>query len=339
MRSRLGVVLAAALWLVGSALTTSSSAHHVRPEHSHAPTPHTHGPDRKSLDPRAKAPGATYDVDAHATWSASEYDGKAFTTDQRDTTTLPTVHAVYMYPSDGANRFSKFAAMFQADARDASRLLGYGHAVRWDERIGADGTTPYLDITVVRSSHRARKLGGSNQFNLVGQDLTNRGLTSPNKKYVVWLDAGSRYCGQGQLYQDPTRSASNYNERRLYSVIYRPYSTTDPATGGFCRGRTVMHEVGHTLGAVQTAAPNISDGAHCNDSAEDVMCYRNSSPPDTGPAVFDYATNDYWDPAADPSLAAGDPRYGLKLGWWTVNLSRFVCPLSGCANPNSNPGY
>ena len=339
MKSRLAVVLATSVWLVGSALATGSSAHHSVPDHSHRLTPHTHGPDRKSLDPRAKAPAATYDVDSHAAWSASEYDGKSFTSDQAGTTALPTVHAVYMFPSDGPNRFAQFAAMFQADARDASRLLGYGRAVRWDERLGTDGVTRYLDITVIRSSHRARKLGGSNQFKLVGEDLTNRGLTDPNKKYVVWLDADSRYCGQGQLYQDPTRSASNYNERRLYSVVYRPYSTTDAATGGFCRGRTVMHEVGHTLGAVQTAAPNNSDGAHCNDSAEDVMCYRNSNPPDTGGPVFDYAANDYWDPAADPSIDATDPRFGTKLGWWTVNLSRFICPTSGCQDANSNPGY
>ena len=334
MRSRVMVVLVAAMALVGTALSSGGSAHHVLPEHSHGLTPHTHGPDRKTLDPRAKAAAAPYEVDEHAAWAASQYDGRSFTTDQPDTTTLPTVHAVYMYPSDKPNRFAQFAAMFQADARDASRLLGYGHAVRWDERVGADGVTRFLDITVIRSSQRANKLGGANQFKLVGQELSNRGLTNPNKKYVVWLDGPSRYCGQGQLYQDPSRSAANYNERRLYSVIYRPYATTDPATGGFCRGRTVMHEVGHTLGAVQTAAPNVSDGAHCNDSAEDVMCYRTTSPPDTGPAVFDYGTNDYWDPAADPSQTSG-----VKLGWWTINLSKFVCPLSGCTNANSNPGY
>ena len=333
MKSRLAVVLTVVVWLVGAALVATGSAHHEVPDQSHRLHPHTHGPDGKILDPRGKVPAAPYDVDAHAPWSASQYDGRAFTSDHQDLTTLPTVHAVYMYPSDGANRFAQFAAMFQADAYDASRLLGYGRAVRWDERLGADGVTRYLDITVVRSSNRARKLGGSNQFSLVGQELTNKGLTNPNKKYIVWLDAGSRYCGQGQLYQDATRAPSNYNQRRLYSVVYRPYSTTDPATGGWCRGRTAMHEIGHTLGAVQTKAPNVSDGAHCNDSAEDVMCYRTSSPPDTGPAVFDYATNDYWDPAADPSQTSG-----VKLGWWTVNLSKFICPLSGCADPN-NPAY
>ncbi len=339
MKSRLAVVLATSAWLVGASLATAGSAHHSTPDESKRPTPHTHGPDGKRLDPRGKVPGATYDVDAHAAWSAAEYDGKAFTTDVADTTTHPTVHAVYMYPSDGQNRFAQFAAMFQADARDASRLLGYGRGVRFDERVGTDGTTRYLDITVIRSTYKSRKLGGSNQFSLVGQELTNRGLTDPNKKYVVWLDAGSRYCGQGQFYNDPTRSSANYNERRLYAIVYRPYPTTDPATGGFCRGRVLMHELSHTFGAVQSAAPNESDGAHCNDSAEDVMCYRTSNPPDTGGPVFDYATNDYWDPAADPAIDASDPRFGTKLGWWAVNLSRFVCPLSGCQDANTNPGY
>jgi hypothetical protein len=332
--------LVAVLVAVGLFLAGPASAHHLPEQAADRAVVQTHGPDGLRLDPRGPAAAdAPYDVDAHAPWAASQWDGGTFTTDQPDLTTLPTVHAIYMYPSDKPSRFSQFAAMFQADARDASRLMGHGRAVRWDERLGADGITRYVDITVIRSSQRSNKLGGANQFSLVGKELSNRGFTNPNKKYAVWLDANSRYCGQGQFYQDPTRAPSNYNERRLYGVVYRPYATGDPLTGGFCRGRVLMHELGHTMGAVLSNAPNESDGAHCNDSAEDVMCYRTSNPPDTGSAIFDYSSNDYWDPAADPSIAPEDPRYGTKLGWWTVNLSRFLCPTSDtCSQPN-NPAY
>ena len=166
----------------------------------------------------------------------------------------------------------------------------------------------------------------------MSNELSSRGFTNPNKKYAVWLDAGSSYCGQAHLYQDTRRSPANNNEARTTAIVYRPYSTSDPATGGFCRGRTLLHEVGHNLGALQQVAPNAFDGAHCDDSAEDVMCYESQTSFDSGGPAFDYGGDDYWDPAATP---AG----GGKLAWWTANLSRFACPPSGCANPNTDPGY
>ena len=297
----------------------------------------THGPDPLSLDRRGRPPAAApYEVDAHAAWHPSQWDGASFTTDQADLTSLPTFHAIYVYPKDKASRFGQFAAMFQADARDTARLLGYEHALRFDDRLGSDGTTRYLDITVMRSAYNAKRLGGGNQFSLVSSELSSRGFTNPNKKYVVWLDAPSQYCGQAHLYQDTRRSSANYNEGRTTAIVYRPYPTTDPS-GGFCRGRTLLHELGHNMGALQKVAPHAFDGAHCNDSAEDVMCYTSQTSNDTGGAAFDWNNDDYWDPAANPALATA-----VKLPWWTVNLSRFVCPpldnVPACAQPSA-PSY
>ena len=287
----------------------------------------THGPDGLDLDARGRGrPGAaaiTYDVDAHAPWSASQWTGGAPTTDISDDTTLPQFHAIYLYPSNGANRFNQFAAMIQADARQASaRLNALGKAVRWDTRGGG----ALIDITVVRSSNAAKKLGTANQFNLVKNEIAAKGFNQPNKKYIVWLDARSQYCGQGELYQDTRRSSANYNELKTTAIVYRPYTTTDPLTGGFCRGRTAMHEMGHNLGAIQKVAPHAFDGAHCNDSAEDVMCYTSATSTDTGGPSFDYGNDDYWDGST-------------KLNWWTVNLSKYLCPTpTNCAAP-ATPAY
>ena len=334
-------LLAAAAALLGTAVVSlPAGADHLPPEaspqgYAHA---HTHGPDTVDLDPRGRRPGvapaAPYEVDAYAPWSSTQYDGKAFTADQPDLTTLPTVHAIYLYPRDRSSRFTQFAAMFQADARQASQRLAtlYGRGVRFDERLGANSVS-YLDITVVQSTKSYRQLSTSNQFNVIREELRSRGyLANPSKKYLVWLDAGSSYCGQGELYQDTRRSSANYNERMTLAAVYRPYSTTN-GSGGFCRGRTVNHELGHNMGALQQISPHAFDGAHCNDSAEDVMCYRSSSTPDTGGQAFDWKNDDYWDPAASPSSGSL-----VKLGWWTVNLSRFVCPPAGCSQA-STPSY
>src|SRR6266550_3791969 len=84
-------------------------------------------------------------------WDASQYDAQVSTADATDLTALPTVHAVYIYPSDAGSRFQSFAAMFQRDARRASTMLdtSVAHAIRWDERLGtgSNANTRYLDIT------------------------------------------------------------------------------------------------------------------------------------------------------------------------------------------------
>jgi hypothetical protein len=289
---------------------------------------HTHGPDGLDLDARGRGkPGLAaappYDVDTHATWRAADWTGAQVGTDLSDPNSLPQFHAIYLYPSNGLNRFAQFAAMIQADARQASdRLDVLGKAVRWDNR-----TDGLLDISVVKSSNNARRLGGGNQFSVVKNEIAAKGFNKPNKKYIVWLDAGSQYCGQGELYQDTRRSSANYNELKTTAIVYRPYPTSDPLTGGFCRGRTAMHEMGHNLGALQKVAPHAFDGAHCNDSAEDVMCYTSATSFDDGGAVFDYKRDDYWDPITG------------KHTWWTVNLSKYLCPTATSCTSQANPVY
>lgn len=193
------------------------------------PVDTSHAPDSLALDPRGRVPAATYAVDtATPPWTKQDYDGRASSVDDPDLTGLPTVHAIYVHPSDKASRFADFAAMFQADARAASTFVSdlYGRGVRFDERMGADKT--YLDITVVRSKHSSGRLGGNQQFSLVDKELLDRGFNVAGKKYVVWLDARSSYCDQGHLSHDTTRAATNGNEGRTLGIVYRPYNAGGP---------------------------------------------------------------------------------------------------------------
>jgi hypothetical protein len=278
-------------------------------------------------------------------WDPSQYDGELRSADAPDLTALPTVHAVYVYPSDGRSRFLQFAAMFQRDARRASAILdtSVGRAIRWDERYNAG--TRYLDITVVKSKSTLKRLGSSQQFGLVKQDLSANGLTNAGKKYLVWLDAPSSYCGQSDAPVDAVRSAANKAEARTVSVIYRYYQyDVNSANGGFCA--PVLHELAHSMGAVQPSAPHYA-GGHCNDNGNDLLCFSQSTIPydaNLGGYYFDYGNDDYWDPAADPTSGSTQ-----RLAWWTVNLSRFICPPTAnsetgalradCGSANTNPGY
>ena len=334
-------ILLPAFLLVGvSAVATPGQAVNPGPQVPAVAEQHTHGADGLWLDRRkgGNAPAASpYEVDAHAPWSASEYDGRSFTTDQPDLTTLPTFHAIYVYPKDGVNRFSTFAAMFQADAVQASSRMNtlFGRGIRYDYRAGDCYQTPgapCLDITVFKSRSRSSQLSGGNAWSAIYKELSGV-FKAPNKKYFVFLDTRNTYaCGQGNLAQDTRRTAANYNEGRTQAIVYRPYDANN-GEGGFCRGRTLWHELGHNMGALQKVAPHAYDGAHCNDSAEDVMCYTSATSVDTGEPAFDYRNDDYWDPAANPL----NP--GQKLAWWTVNLSRFVCPPGGDCSAANVPGY
>lgn len=354
--------LVAALLVAAGAVslpTTASALPPVADEQGHAHA--SHGPDGLALDRRGRAPGATYSVDNHEPWLACQYDKQAPTGDAADLSNLaglPQVHAIYVYPAKTTPRFTQFAPMFQADARQSSRLLQtLGRDVRWDLRAGtetcsnpAGAPTTLLDITVFQSSYTARQLSTDRQFNLVANELAaSAKFSAPNKKYVAWLDAGSRYCGQGTLWQDTSRAPSNQSEvNRTTGIVYRPYSTTDGATGGFCRGRTLLHELGHNLGAVQRVAPNAFDGAHCDDDNNDTMCYTGQATDQvTSPdPQFDYGKNDYWDPGATKPREGdnGSPDDGEKLGFWALNLSKYVCPpaadgTASCSSPNAKPGY
>ena len=304
---------------------------------------HSHGPDGLELyrGPRAGSTVVAEVVDdtlSSDTWTANTLL-PVVATDQPDRYPgLSQVHLVYLHGAEVKQPRTNLLPMFESDARDAQAFLErrYGRSVRFDERV-LQGV-PRLDITTVKSRYRTSQLGTSQQFDLVKKELARvfPDSDSPRKKYVAWLDAPSTYCGQGELYGDWHRDKDNWNDLRTTGVVYRPSDPSRPADGGFCRGRTLLHELGHNLGALYGGAPNAFDGAHCNDDKNDAMCYQGevTAGMDSGAQLgsfgeFDYRNDDYWDAGAQVgSLNAGTPASGAHLqhlNWWGVNLSRFVC--------------
>ena len=94
--------------------------------------------------------------------------------------------------------------------------------------------------------------------------------------------------------------------------------------------------------AVQPQAPHYDGTGHCNDNGNDSLCtYASAIPYDSSQGFYiDYKDDDYVDPGADPGSGST-----AKLPWWTINLSRFLCPPSSldpsgsdCSLPN-NPVY
>lgn len=113
-------------------------------------------------------------------------------------------------------------------------------------------------------------------FTSTGSDFTSitssaraAGYNSSNEKYVILADFDSgTACGQATVYEDDRASVENFNNMGPdWGVSWAQ-----------CwNGRAPLHELAHSLGAVQRTAANSSGGFHCNDGS-DVMCYADGGP-------------------------------------------------------------
>ena len=295
----------------------------------------THGAD---LAPRRSARAAVMARTAQASQTAAQWCGETRTTDDtvNESNRDPfRFHAIYAVPSDAQPRLEAVAGGLQADARQANNLFAarFGRAIRFD--TGTSCGAQYLDITTLRlpvDTQTLTRLAAtpSGVIDVVAKALDAAGLPTAElgetptgqaarTNYLVWLDGPEPedYCGQATLSLDRRRSADNENNfGGKVAAIFRDGD-------GFCGASTVLHEIGHTLGAVQ---PRTSDDngwtGHCSDEGEDIMCDASApalAGPDAARDRLDSANDDYWDP---PS--------GQPLGWWTLNLSRFICPDASC---------
>ncbi len=241
-------------------------------------------------------------------------------------------HAIYAVPADAPDRFADFAPTIQAGAMGASALIERlrGRAIRFD--MGTPCGKRFLDISVVRLHRTTAEWAAAAQDEATFATALNEelraagfGVMSPfddmaaararQTNYVVWFDlAVAGICGQATRSTDARRSPDNLNAwGGKVAVVFR-------VGDSFCSADGVRHEIAHTLGALVPAAPHAFDGAHCNDAAEDTMCYPGSPRVTDGPfrvQYFDYGDDDYWGP----------------LEHWTVDLSPFLCPDVTCNLP------
>jgi hypothetical protein len=104
----------------------------------------------------------------------------------------------------------------------------------------------------------------------------------------------------------------------------------------------MLHEITHTLGAVQDTAPHASGASHCWDE-HDVMCYD-----DAGPYFRDGGGNGDLQTLCNQTLQAYDcdeddyfnysPPAGSYLAThWNAARSTFMCPLARCDTPGAPP--
>ncbi|MDQ3972863.1 MAG: hypothetical protein M3276_00680 [Actinomycetota bacterium] len=143
--------------------------------------------------------------------------------------------------------------------------------------------------------------GANDTFGGVVSKLKEAGLNRSTEKYVVFAKS-DRGGGQASINGDSSNSLSNRNNVGPdWAVVY----DSDLANLDW-RWASMLHEIGHNLGAVQNDSPDSSGGWHCDGSlSQDVMCYNdggsnwdsNHSCGTPERRHFDSCHNDFFHPA------------------------------------------
>lgn len=112
----------------------------------------------------------------------------------------------------------------------------------------------------------------STDFSSIVTDMRNMGYNDPRHKYMVYYDHSvpGSFRGIGHGYNDDRRIVDNYNNGGVDHAMFG-------VSFGYLDLRVMMHEHGHTMGAVQNSSPNSTGRFHCIDG-DDIMCYDDGGP-------------------------------------------------------------
>jgi hypothetical protein len=236
-----------------------------------------------------------------------------------DGTSGNRVQVIYARSPQVPDRYASSLSSFRQWAAQVDQAVwlsaaetGGGRHLRW-----VTDTSCQLQVAQVLLTP-----AGVADFNQMRQELQVAGYNRSDRKYLVWVDAAVGICGLGEVYDDQRPGTENWNNTGpMYARVDAP-----------CWHYAELHELTHTLGAVQPDSPHHSAQRHCTDEA-DVMCYDDdaSGPvtmtvvcPPEHEALLDCGHDDYFstNPATGSYLA----------GHWNTATSRFLA-LATAARP------
>ncbi len=279
--------------------------------------------------------------------------------------TARVIKVIYAYPADVGNRLPTYGPIIQAGVRSISEFVasesGGAQSIRFD--VGTFEGPHCLDIQRV-SLPRSRDYYSSppfEAFEKVGNDVIPRlGPQGGPRNYLIYADAvaPSGIAGEAQALISPgvtdlPSSGALHDKGDLFSMLYGrggsdffgSQEVFAPGTTSRLQVEVALHEVSHTLGAVQFSSPHSSGAGHCNDQY-DLMCYEDggpgslfvspncngaaSAPNDPYSAEFqawDCNKDDFFNPA---------PAGGSYLAThWNLAQSAFLCTVSACTPPDA----
>jgi hypothetical protein len=266
-----------------------------------------------------------------APWKGSE----RATDNAASTSSGSKIKLLYVYAADQPDRFAQYADLMQTDAKAIAETVaaasGGTKTLRFD--TGTDGGAGYADIASVRLPQAAAAYQGmsaSSRSAAVKQAIPASAKIAGVAHYAVYADGlygNDSVAGIAEMYTDQRKTASNNNNRDgLWAFVWGMGTPTFSSS----HRTTLLHEITHTLGGVQSGAPNGTAYGHCSD-LKDVMCYDDGGVKAGQSMVqrcttvqYDCNGEDYFNPApaAGTYLAAN----------WNVHDSNFLCSPSSCVS-------
>lgn len=248
-----------------------------------------------------------------------------------DGTSGARVQLIYAHP-DNVNRFAAFRRAIKRRAAqidaiyDASAQQTGGHRhVRW-------ATSPSCNINVQSVLIPAAAIPTSGIETLI-DSLERQGFSSNDRKYLVWVDTNTSRTapvatclGLGTIYRDDTDTAANLNNR------FGGYTRVDEkcllAIFDPVAAHVEAHELMHTLGAVQSDAPNATREGHCTDEY-DIMCYADAPGTATRRVCSGRASEMRLDCNHDDYFSTNPTRGGYLDTHWNSADSRWLESVPG----------
>ena len=271
---------------------------------------------------------------------------------------------IYAHPAGVGNRLPTYGPVIEAGIRSLTEFVasesGGALSIRFD--IGTYEGPHCLDVQRVAlpQSKEYYSSPSLEAFDKVAEDVLRKlGPQGGPRNLLIYADLVSPagIAGEAQALIAPgitdlPSSGPLHDNGDLISMLYGRGGTDffgssepfAPGTTSRLQVEVALHEVSHTLGAVQMSSPNSSGAGHCNDQY-DLMCYE-----DDGPGSL------FVDPNCDGAAAPADPYSEEFQAWdcnkddffnpapaggsylathWNLAQSAFLCPVSACTPPDA----
>ncbi len=224
-----------------------------------------------------------------------------------DGTSGSRVQMIYVYDNIQTNRinslypnFQTWAGQMQDEVLKSAQKTGGQRYIRFVTNSDCTLNVPAVGVSTADLSNLSN----------TETAISNLGYNKSGRKYVIWGDA-SIYCGIGEIISGggadipTTDNASN---------VFTLYARVDTGCWGRTDHLSELHELMHTLGAVQLSAPHSTTRDHCTDDY-DVMCYNDGGLDiNNNPITMSY-------PCSVPNPLGGNPQDTSPSSEWLLDCN------------------